>query len=179
MFISFATVRSVFIIFSWPSISGAPWIWTSFLVDDESKFGPFTFKKTFNIPNDAYGIDGFIRITTDNAYKVYLNGVLLGSDGAVTSPPPTHSDQPNHVAQWSSIETYNFDPQPGANEIRIEAVNYRVPVDPFNNPAGVLYRADFRYNVPEPTNEIPEFTTIGAGLVLAGAGAYMYRKRRQ
>lgn len=24
---------------------------------------------------------------------------------------------------------------------------------------------------------IPEFTTIGAGLVLAGAGAYMYRKR--
>ena len=26
-------------------------------------------------------------------------------------------------------------------------------------------------------HEIPEFTTIGAGLVLAGAGAYMYRKR--
>lgn len=25
---------------------------------------------------------------------------------------------------------------------------------------------------------VPEFTTIGAGLVLAGAGAYMYRKRR-
>ena len=26
-------------------------------------------------------------------------------------------------------------------------------------------------------NEIPEFTTIGAALVLAGAGFYMYRKR--
>ena len=26
-------------------------------------------------------------------------------------------------------------------------------------------------------NDIPEFTTIGAGLVLAGAGAYIYRKR--
>ena len=26
-------------------------------------------------------------------------------------------------------------------------------------------------------NDIPEFTTIGAGLVLAGAGAYMYRRR--
>ena len=26
---------------------------------------------------------------------------------------------------------------------------------------------------------VPEFTTIGAGLVLAGAGLYMYRKRKQ
>ena len=26
---------------------------------------------------------------------------------------------------------------------------------------------------------VPEFTTIGAGLILAGAGAYMYRKRKQ
>ena len=31
----------------------------------------------------------------------------------------------------------------------------------------------------EETNEIPEFTTIGAGLVLAGAGAYMYRRRNR
>ena len=29
------------------------------------------------------------------------------------------------------------------------------------------------------SNEIPEFTTIGAGLALAGAGLYMYRKRRK
>ena len=31
--------------------------------------------------------------------------------------------------------------------------------------------------IEENNHEIPEFTTIGAGLVLAGAGAYMYRKR--
>ena len=29
-----------------------------------------------------------------------------------------------------------------------------------------------------PTNEIPEFTTIGAGLVLIGAGLYAYKKRK-
>ena len=31
----------------------------------------------------------------------------------------------------------------------------------------------------ECPRDIPEFTTIGAGLVLAGAGLYMYRKRKQ
>ena len=31
----------------------------------------------------------------------------------------------------------------------------------------------------EPTNEIPEFTTIGAALVLLGAGFYIYRKRKK
>ena len=31
--------------------------------------------------------------------------------------------------------------------------------------------------IEEPNNDVPEFTTIGAGLVLAGAGAYIYRKR--
>ncbi len=33
--------------------------------------------------------------------------------------------------------------------------------------------------VCEPRNEIPEFTTIGAALVLAGAGFYIYRKRKK
>ena len=31
--------------------------------------------------------------------------------------------------------------------------------------------------IEEDHHDIPEFTTLGAGLVLAGAGAYMYRKR--
>ena len=31
----------------------------------------------------------------------------------------------------------------------------------------------------EEQNQVPEFTTIGAGLVLAGAGAYMYRRRNR
>ena len=34
-------------------------------------------------------------------------------------------------------------------------------------------------NCTEETNEIPEFTTIGAGLVLAGAGLYLYRRRNR
>jgi len=33
--------------------------------------------------------------------------------------------------------------------------------------------------VCQPRNDVPEFTTVGAGLVLAGAGLYMYRKRKQ
>ena len=169
---------ATFVHSSWPSIPGATWIWTCFLVDAESKFGPYTFKKTFSIPNDAHSIGGSIMITADNAYKVYLNGVLLGSDGTVSSPPPTHDQEPNHVAQWSSIETYNFVPQPGANEITIQANNYRGWVDPNTNPAGVLYRAVFVYKVPEPTNDVPEFGTIGAAFALAGAGAYLYRKRK-
>ena len=32
--------------------------------------------------------------------------------------------------------------------------------------------------VEEPENDVPEFGVIGAGMLLAGAGAYMYRKRK-
>lgn len=48
----------------------------------------------------------------------------------------------------------------------------------FTQPPSGKSPADFVLNQVCP-NEIPEFTTIGAGLVLAGAGAYMYRKRNR
>lgn len=40
-----------------------------------------------------------------------------------------------------------------------------------------LLAFDYVLNQVCDEEEIPEFTTIGAGLALAGAGAYMYRRR--
>jgi hypothetical protein len=132
---------------TWPSIEGALWIWNSYLVDSEALFGPITFRKLFILPDNAININGTISITADNAYELYFNDEFIGKDGYVSSPPITHEEDPQNVERWETIETYNIKPKPGLNEIRIIAVNYRGWVDPYTNPAGVIYRADIFYEL--------------------------------
>jgi hypothetical protein len=101
----------------------------------------------FILPDNAININGTISITADNAYELYFNDEFIGKDGYVSSPPITHEEDPQHVERWKTIETYNIKPKPGLNEIRIIAVNYRGWVDPYTNPAGIIYRADISYEL--------------------------------
>jgi len=153
---------------SWPSISGATWIWNSNLITDPSQDETVQFQKSFELPAcNAY--TGNIRITTDNEYILKINGNNVGSD-----------------TNWQNIETYNIDSylQHGTNLIEIEAKNRKCSTDnippdqcnAYNNPAGVLYSADISYC---DQAEVPEFTTVGATLALVGAGLYVYKKKKQ
>src|SRR5438045_791058 len=68
----------------WGKLPGAHWIWRSRLpTPDEAANGSgvVTFTKTFSVPPSAAGASGTIRVTADNSYQLYLNGVLLGQDG--------------------------------------------------------------------------------------------------
>ena len=163
---------------SWPSIAGANWIWAYEKMDSSSKFGPYVFRKSFNLPADAVNINGTLKITTDNAYKLYVNGAFIGQDGFVTSPVTTHAADPLHASRWSSVETYNVDVNlvPGINEILVNASNYGGWVNYRTNPAGLVYRLDITY---DQRQEVPEFSTLAAGVVLAGAGMYIAKKRKK
>lgn len=134
----------------WPIIHGATWIWRSYLVDSEELFGPITFRKIFTIPEEAFDITGYLSITADNAYEIYLNSNFIGRDGFVTDPPITYKKDPLDEERWRSIETYNITPalRRSINEILIRAVNYRNWVDPYMNPAGVVYKAIISFKVP-------------------------------
>ena len=121
---------------SWETISGANWIWTSYLVDSIDKCGPFMFRKTFNVPDNGTDITGFVYITTDNTYKIYFNGQFIGQDD-----------------NWRITETYALIPRRGLNEILIEAVNNATHgIEPFGNPGGLLFKATIIYEIPKQVN---------------------------
>ena len=130
----------------WPTLQDANWIWKSHLVTpDEARNGTaiITFRRRFRLPLGTQNVDGIIRITADDAYELSLNGTVIGQDGVLD---PSGTDY-----SWRSIETYQFYPQPGENELVIRAINYRDTHgnnDPYSNPAGVLFRADVTYETP-------------------------------
>lgn len=163
---------------SWPSISGANWIWAYYKTDTAAKWGPFVFKRNFNLPADATNIHGTLKITADNAYKLYVNNGFVGQDGFVTNPVTSHFVDTLHVQRWNSTETYIVDLNlvPGANQIMVNASSYGDWIDYKKNPAGLIYRLDITY---DQSHDVPEFGTIAAGLALAGAGAYISFRRKK
>jgi len=115
----------------WPTLTDAKYIWATTdgnsLVDTLDEFGPWTFTKSLDIPSGYEDCTGSIKMTADNTYKLYVNGVFLGEDGDLTT-----------------VETYALSElQTGTNEIKIVAVNLEPErVDHYTNPAMVLFRAD-------------------------------------
>ena len=145
---------------NWPDITGAEWIWKFYMVDDESKFGPYNFTKDFSLPANAQDINASIRIDADNAYELYINNQYIGGDGTVSYPPINHSQDPDHESRWESIEKYAFNPNPGTNDLRINAVDYAGWVSPETNPAGVVYRVYLDYTIcPTTTSTTTTSTT--------------------
>jgi hypothetical protein len=126
------------------TIPDAHWIWTAQnITPEEARVGapPVSFRKTFTLPSTATNRWGEIRITVDDAYQLYLNGVFVG---AGTVMPPD---------DWTSVETFALQPRPGLNtlEVRAVSIGYGPERTPYDNPSGVLYRADIRYTAGPQT----------------------------
>ena len=136
---------------AWPSIQGATWIWKSYLVtleEAQNGVGPITFRRTFSLPAYATNASGSLRITADNAYRVYLNGSLLGRDG--TMNPATYEPYPE---SWLSVETYTVRPHSGENTLTFEIVGYEWPNStlPQHNPAAFVWRLDLAWQTTSST----------------------------
>jgi hypothetical protein len=126
---------------AWPIIAGAHWVWDRRNVTPAHAIQgvrPLNFVWSFALPEDATNIQGKLAITADNAYRVSLDGARVGKDGVLDR----HGDDPS----WTSVETFEIHPVPGSNTITIRAVNYRSTGSPFDNPAGILFRADITFD---------------------------------
>lgn len=90
----------------------ANWIW--FPGENRRENATFYFRKRFDLPEDVR--EAQLWITADNAYKVYINGKVVGSDG-----------------RWEDAERYEVGRllRKGGNVIAVEASNV-------DGPAGLL-----------------------------------------
>jgi hypothetical protein len=133
--------------------SGAAWIWKASGTNHVAEH--VTFTKTFEVPDNAYEITGTISITADNAYQVSLNGVFLGSDGAMD----INTIEPSPFS-WVTVETYSLEVAPGVNTLSVTVANH-VAIDAGYNPAGLIYRLDLSYTVGIADVTPPEIETAG------------------
>jgi hypothetical protein len=137
---------------SWPSISGATWIWRTQYTDpaweysnvpqystDPVKYG-WLFKRDFNLPDGAYDISGSIDITADNGYELSVSGNPIGGDGSM------HINGPDYK-EWSTIETYDITSAitSGTNTISVRALNWFSGGSSSSNPAGFTFKAHTCY----------------------------------
>jgi len=150
---------------SWPSITGANWIWNSYYVSaNESYYGAtYDFRRGFELPACATNITGTIDITCDNEFSVSVDGNSIGSGNA-----------------WNTI--YHFDISSaltaGSNEFEFTATNLgNQQTNPQNNPGAFIYSASIDYDCEEPA--VPEFGTVAALIALAGAATGFFVLRKQ
>ena len=128
---------------SWPSISGATWIWRTSQTDSAEEYanvpeGGWYFKRTFEVPQCSQDITGTISINSDNAEALYFNGVLIGSDGALSKDGPD-------TQAWRTVKTYMINPVIGTNTIMVRAINYLSSGSYTSNPAGLTFKATINY----------------------------------
>jgi hypothetical protein len=125
----------------WPTLDGAHWVWNRRNVTRSHAVAgvrPMNFTWLFSLPDNATNITGSLQITVDNAYRVRLNGAIVGSDGQL--------DRRGRDESWMSIETYSIRPVSGVNTLRVRAVDYHCTCSmPYDNPAGIIFRADISY----------------------------------
>ncbi|MFX0040837.1 MAG: hypothetical protein ACFFAB_15975 [Candidatus Heimdallarchaeota archaeon] len=161
---------------SWPSITGANWIWRTEFTDPAweylnvpqysvlpDEFG-WLFKKEFILPDTAHNIIGEMNITADNSYKLWVNEIDIGGDGTM------HKDGPDSH-EWNSIETYDISDElnSGENDISIRALNYFSSGSSSSNPAGLLFKACICYDYIDM-----EETAWGAGIDFPGSNWATY-----
>ncbi len=132
---------------SWPSITGATWIWRTAQTDAPWEYanvpdGGWYFQKTFDIPEcaDMGTITGTLSVDADNSESSSINGHLLGQDGSLNKDGPD-------ATEWNTIETYNLVPYlvSGENTLSFRALNYFNYGPYTSNPAGLIYKADITY----------------------------------
>jgi len=127
---------------NWPIISGANWISTAYYTENTRQSSWRMFSDTIEIPACSTEISGSIeKITADNAEEIYLNGILVGSDGEVQG---TSIDN----QEWNTIKTWEITDylQEGTNELKIIVRNYAYNTDsPTVNPTGLIYKVTVNY----------------------------------
>ncbi|KAG6895478.1 hypothetical protein C0992_001072 [Termitomyces sp. T32_za158] len=69
-----------------PSLQSAQWIWTNELTAPGSNVpaGSRAFRKTVLTPNNELVVQAKFLIATDNAFTIYVNGLLVGSGESFT-----------------------------------------------------------------------------------------------
>jgi hypothetical protein len=122
---------------AWPRLDGAAWIWRTPTDVNEV----VTFRRRFRIPHSAQEVRGSLWITADNAYRAYLNGHLVGHNGAFSF------DGPDSFT-WSTIYRHRLNPKTGLNRLQIKALNYFGPAEPPDNPAGVVFELRVSFECP-------------------------------
>jgi hypothetical protein len=122
---------------SWPTITGASWISNSYYIEEPIAASTWRwFNHEFTVP--GYPLSGTIEVTADNAEDVYLNGILVGSDGEIQDP---WAD--NH--EWNTIIPYDIYPLEGLNDLDIIVRNYPGSSSPTSNPTGLIYKVIINY----------------------------------
>jgi len=129
---------------SWPIITGAQWISSASLVEDPDFNSWRLFTRNFVIPSNAVNITGtLMMMTADNAEEVYLNSILIGSDGEVYGPFVDNQE-------WNTIETFSdLNLLPGTNTLEVMVRNYAWLGGPEANPTGLIYKMDYQYQIVE------------------------------
>lgn len=145
---------------AWKTITGGAWIWSSDPVSDNSaKYGEeLLFKESFSLEEcqQGYHPTGYIEVSADNTYKLYLNGELIGSELGQY----TYKDKEGYILNTAL--------QYGENVLEIEATNMGFEnLNPASNPAGIIYVGEAicetdDFNVPEFGTVIGILTVIGA-----------------
>lgn len=126
---------------SWPTISEANWISSAYYTELPRPDSWRLFSDVIEIPSCATNITGSLIVTSDNAEEVYLNEVLLGTDGEVQGV--SHDDQ-----EWNTILNYLSITglQAGTNTLKIIVRNYAYNTNsPTVNPTGLIYKATINY----------------------------------
>lgn len=111
------------------SIPGATWIWSVDPVANPTTDEFSTFEKSFNVSGVV--TSAVLDIASDNSYKVWINGTLVGEDASENN--------------FSSADQYTATVvsalQSGANTIKIEVKNWALGGGTSEtNPAGLLYK---------------------------------------
>jgi hypothetical protein len=131
---------------SWPLITGsdAAWISSAYYVEDPVNDSWRKFTRTFELCPGAYNISGSIKVTSDNAEIVYLNGSEVGSDGEVYGPFVDDHE-------WATVLTYDLTShlQAGTNTLVTVVRNYyQSGGSTTSNPTGLIYEAVITYDCP-------------------------------
>ena len=140
--------------FGWDPVNPqnvAQWIWESYQVVHPIDGDRVYFERSFDVT--AIPTSATLRITCDNGYEAYMNGVFLGS--AQLQPCWTDNLTDNCVASngWQSVESYSPTLLTGSNVLEIRAANeYSGPLDGgadgtvTSNPGAVIYELIYEYN---------------------------------
>ncbi|KAF7353672.1 hypothetical protein MVEN_01052100 [Mycena venus] len=100
------------------SLTNANWIWTSEVVNGVTPPGPRAFRRTYYPPTSQTATSATIIMVADDAYSLYVNGILVGSGN-----------------NWQVAQKYTVTLLPARSVV---FAVYASNAGTVNNPAGLL-----------------------------------------